>query len=129
MNLLLIAIGGGLGAVAWYGLTSAIQARPGSAPYAGTLAVNVAGCLAIGVLAHLLSGPWPVRDEIRAALILGLLGGFTTFSSFAFESVSLFATGARAAALWNVLLSNGLGLTAAWAGYALALRLWPGGGA
>ena len=124
MKILLIAIGGGLGAAARFSLTSAIQSRPWSSPYAGTLIVNVLGCFAIGLLAQLFSGSWQVREEIRFALVIGLLGGFTTFSSYAFESLALFESGERLAAITNVVLSNVLGILAAWGGFALAARLF-----
>lgn len=88
----------------------------------GTLIVNVIGCFAIGVLAQLFSGTWQVREEVRLAVIIGLLGGFTTFSSYAFESFALFESGERMSAVMNVVLSNALGLLAAWGGFALAAR-------
>jgi CrcB protein len=128
MKFILIALGGGLGAVARYSLTSAIQSRAWSSAYAGTLTVNVLGCFAIGVLARLFSDAWPVREEVRLAIIIGLLGGFTTFSSYAFEAFSLFESGERTAAVLNVILSNVLGILAAWGGYALAARLATGAG-
>ncbi len=123
MKFLLIALGGGLGAVARYSLTTAIQSRTWSSPFAGTLIVNVLGCFLIGVLAQLFSGAWPVRDELRLAILVGVLGGFTTFSSYAFESFALFESGERTQAILNIVLSNVLGLLAAWGGFALAARI------
>ncbi len=124
MKILLIALGGGFGAVARFLLTNAVQSCSWSSRYTGTLVVNVLGCFAIGVLAHVFSGSWQVREEVRLAVLIGVLGGFTTFSSYAFESFSLFSSGERLAAVTNILLSNVLGLAAAWAGHALAVRLF-----
>jgi CrcB protein len=123
--LLWIACGGGAGALARYLLSGWSQAlAPGAFPL-GTLVVNVAGCLLIGLLGALMSGPLLVREEIRLAVLVGLLGGFTTFSSFAWESFALLNDGQWAQAGLNVLLSNGLGLAAVWLGYRVAER-WLG---
>ena len=87
--------------------------------------MNVTGCLVIGLLGALLSGPLLVREEIRLAILVGLLGGFTTFSSFAFEAFALLNDGQWAQAGLDILLSNGLGLVAVWLGYRMAER-WLG---
>ena len=122
MKYLLIALGGGLGAVARYSLSAAIQSCSWGAFYLGTLCVNVVGCFAIGLFVPLLSTVWVVREEYKLAIVIGVLGGFTTFSSYAFESIDLFQSGERVQAVLNVVLSNILGLGAAWAGFALAER-------
>jgi fluoride ion exporter CrcB/FEX len=67
-----------------------------------------------------------IRDDYRMALMVGVLGGFTTFSSFGWETFSLLNTGHRWRPVANLLLSNGLGLLAVWAGYRLAERLHGG---
>lgn len=114
-----VALGGAVGALGRY---LAVQALAGSLgrtfPYA-TLAVNVGGCLvmglalAVGIERGLLTEPW------RAGLIVGVLGGFTTFSAFSAETLVLFESGRTGAALAYVALSTGLCLLAVWVGAAL----------
>jgi fluoride exporter len=134
-KLLYIAIGGGVGSVLRYLLGGWTQRVAGGAaggvagtavgafPF-GTLVVNALGCLAIGVLGALFA-MHRVRDEWRLMLAVGLLGGFTTFSSFAFETLTLAEDGARGRALSNLLLTNALCLLAVWLGYRLTQR-WYG---
>jgi CrcB protein len=119
-----IGIGGALGSVLRYVLAGIAQRSIVSFPI-GTLLVNVLGCLAIGVLGGAFAGPVLIREEYRIALLVGLLGGFTTFSTFGFETVSLLSDGQAGRAVLNVVLSNGLGLVAVWLGYRLAQR-WVG---
>ncbi|MFQ5489907.1 MAG: fluoride efflux transporter CrcB, partial [Phycisphaerae bacterium] len=85
----------------------------------GTLTVNVCGCLLIGVLSAFFAGPQLVREEYRVALLVGLLGGLTTFSSFGWETTALINDGQLVRAGLNVLLNNGAGLAAVWLGYRL----------
>jgi CrcB protein len=88
----------------------------------GTLLVNVIGCLLIGFLNATFNGPIPIRPEYRIALIVGILGGFTTFSAFGWETVSLANEGQSLRAALNVVLSVVLGLVAVWIGVRLAER-------
>lgn len=121
-KLLIIFVGGGLGSVARYSLGGWVQGRtPGVFPL-GTLAVNVLGCAAIGVLGAALDGRVLVRPEYRLFLMVGVLGGFTTFSSFAFETLKLAMDGEYVRAAGNVIISNVLGLTAAWLAYTIARK-------
>jgi CrcB protein len=125
--LLWIALGGAIGSVARFLLTLWVQpVRPGM-PLThfpvGTLMVNVTGCLAIGVLhAIFYGGPHASteRPELRAFLIVGVLGGYTTFSSFGRETLNLIGNNQLGAAAAYVLLSNVLGLGAVWAGMRVA---------
>ena len=112
---LLVGLGGGVGAISRWALVRALIARFGDGvmPW-GTLVVNVVGCLAIGFA--LRSPEGAPREEWRLLLVVGLLGGFTTFSTFAHESVTLLREGARGTAFGYAALSNLLGLAAAWAG-------------
>ena len=87
----------------------------------GTLLVNVAGCLTIGYVGTLLAGPLLVREEYRIAALVGFLGGFTTFSTFGWETLALLDDGEWGAAAINVLASNVLGLVAVWFGHRLAV--------
>lgn len=112
IKLALIAVGSAAGGVLRYltagwgqGLTS------GNFPL-GTLIVNLAGCFAIGFLNRALTGPLLMREEYRMALTIGLLGGFTTFSAFGWETFSLAGDGQWWRAGLNVGLSVGLGVLA-----------------
>jgi CrcB protein len=122
MTYLWVAIGGALGSVARFGCVRFVtQITSGGFPW-GTLAVNVGGSLAIGVLAGLVAadGRALVAGDTRAFLIVGVLGGFTTFSAFSLETFELARGGAMGAALTNAALSVVSCLIAVWAGYALA---------
>lgn len=119
VKLLLIALGGAAGTLGRYLLIGWVQ-RFGDGTFPlGTLSVNVIGCFFIAIMHVALLGPLLMREEYRLALLVGLLGGFTTFSTFGMETFALINAGAWRPALGNVLLSNVLGLTAAWAGYRL----------
>lgn len=89
----------------------------------GTLLVNVAGCLAIGLLGGIGELRGGLTPELRVFLIAGVLGGFTTFSAFAYETLALVQAAQAAKALLNVVAQTGLGFTAAWIGYAGARLL------
>ncbi|MBW7907095.1 MAG: fluoride efflux transporter CrcB [Phycisphaerae bacterium] len=119
----LIALGGALGTLARYWLTGVVQLvaeRLNVAPMPlGTLAVNVGGSLLIGVAMAYYSGPMVIAPQYRLALTIGLLGGFTTFSSFAYETLALANDRQLGLALANIVLTNVLGLAGAWAGYRL----------
>ncbi len=91
-------------------------------PY-GTLAVNVTGCLLIGLLAGFADTRQLLSPETRAFLLVGLLGGFTTFSAFGLETVTLMRQGEVAAGLGNVALQVALGLAAVWVGLTIAQRV------
>lgn len=87
-----------------------------------TLAINVAGCLAIGLLAGALDRGAPLSPSVRMALMVGLLGGFTTFSSFALETLRLVQDAEWLSATAYVLMSNVGGLAAVFLGYGLLAR-------
>lgn len=93
MNILLIAIGGAVGSVCRYLLSSAVLRALGTLFPAGTFVVNVVGCLLFGAIAGLADGRVPLSPEMRAFLLAGVLGGFTTFSSYMNESVVLLREG------------------------------------
>ena len=120
LNLLLAGLGGFLGAAGRYGLSSLTQRWAGSGYFpVGTLVVNVLGCLVMGVLVGLAEARGPFTPHVRVLVLTGVLGGFTTFSAFGFETVELFRVGQVGAGLLNVGLQLGLGLTAVWAGVML----------
>ena len=117
-QLLLVAAGGGLGSVLRFLAGQGIQASLGKAfPY-GTLFVNVSGSFAIGVLFVVIMERAMLPPEWRAFLIVGVMGGYTTFSSFSLETVSLLARGDFLKAGLNVLLSVALCLAATGLGIA-----------
>ena len=120
MTVLLIALGAAVGAPLRYLTDRAVQARLGSAFPWGTLTVNVAGSLLLGVLVGL-----PVGPTAGALLGTGLCGALTTYSTFGYETLRLARTGNRLRALANVLLNVAAGLTAATAGLTLTHHLSP----
>ncbi len=120
---LAVAVGGATGACLRFATVRWIATSTQSAfPY-GTLVVNVVGCFAIGVVATLAVDAWELSDAARAGLVVGVLGGLTTFSSFGLETLELLREERLGAAIGNVVANNVLGLTAAWLGLRLAQRL------
>ena len=115
----LLFAGGGAGAVARYALGLWIEARVGPGFPWGTFVINVGGCLAIGVLAALSDEHQWITPAARLLLVTGLLGGFTTFSTFGLETWQLLEDGRTGLALAYAGASLGAGLLAV----ALALRL------
>ena len=119
-SLLLIALGSSLGGVARNGMSAWLSARAGESFPWGTLAVNVLGSLVVGALAAVGDAPkLGLSAEARQFLMIGVLGGFTTFSAFSLQTLRLIQDGDWARASTNVLLSVVLGLAAAAAGYRL----------
>lgn len=119
-----IAAGGALGSILRYVISGWVQSAAGSSFPAGTLLVNATGCLAIGFLATVFTGPILIREEYRVAILIGVLGGFTTFSTYGRETLALAADRQYAFAGLNILLSNTLGLTGVWLGTRIAERLY-----
>jgi fluoride exporter len=125
VRLLLIGLGGALGSILRYLLAGLVQTGGGGSAFpAGTLAVNLLGCLVIGVVAELSEARGFLDPNTRAMVVVGVIGGFTTFSTFANETVSAMRDNALPVAAGNVVLSVGLGLLAVWAGRALAHAVW-----
>jgi len=118
-----IAVGGGFGSMMRYAMQDlAKQLLVGHIFPVGTMCVNLLGCLVIGLLSGYFAGPHLVREEYRIGLTVGVLGGFTTFSTFGFETFTLLNDREYTLAALNVFLSCGLGLAAVWLGYRLAER-------
>ncbi len=124
LNLLLVAAGGAAGSVLRYlvGLWSLRLLGP-SFPW-GTMIVNVAGSFAIGLLAELIARRLNSSEEMRLLLVTGLLGGFTTFSAFSLDTMSLMERGATAAAVSYMVASVVLSLGAALGGLALGRSMF-----
>lgn len=119
VNVLLVALGGALGSVMRYGVSLAVLRILGSGLPYGTIAVNLAGSLGAGLLLGSF-GNLSAAPAMRAFLLIGFLGGFTTFSAFSLETISLFRDGQARMAIINILLNNVLGIGLAFVGYMLA---------
>ncbi|HEX43016.1 MAG TPA: fluoride efflux transporter CrcB [Phycisphaerales bacterium] len=118
VKVLIVGAGGFLGSVLRYLTVVGVQGyldRPWW-PW-GTFVVNMTGCLAIGVVAGLVDVKGLFGPETRVFLMMGLLGGFTTFSAFGYETLGLLRDGRMAAAAANIVLSVIVGVAAAFVGY------------
>lgn len=124
-NILLIGAGGFIGSILRYLFSGTIQGLLKSAdlPY-GTLAVNFIGCLVIGFLSQVAESQGAFRPETRAFVFIGLLGGFTTFSTFSNETFNLFRDTENLLAYGNIAMHIILGLGGVWLGRTLAHLLW-----
>jgi CrcB protein len=118
---LLILIGGGTGSLARYAASTAITSRFGARFPIGTMVVNVTGCFLIGFLMTLLTERLP-HPYWRLALVVGFLGGYTTFSSFEWETFQAVRTGGFWIGLANVVGSVVFGYAAVWFGALLGRR-------
>jgi CrcB protein len=118
---LAIAVGGGTGALLRHFANHIVQARFGADFPLGIFLVNVAGCLTIGIVAGLIaSARIQIGEAGRAFIVVGVLGGFTTFSSFGLDTFTLARGGHLGAAGFNAIGQLVFGLAAVWAGNALA---------
>jgi len=118
--LLFIALGGAFGAVLRYAASSGVYALLGRGfPY-GTLFVNVTGSLLIGILSIVMLERMHISAEWRTVVQVGLLGSFTTFSTFSLETLNLLEQGSLATAMMNIVLSVILCLLAVWLGVLIA---------
>lgn len=116
MRTLWIGLAGFAGAVSRYGVEGWVANRTrGDLPW-GTLVVNVSGCFLLGFLFALLTERFLPHPTVRAALTIGFLGAYTTFSTFAFETMRLAEDGALLFAAGNVVASIGASLVAVYAG-------------
>ena len=120
LRILLVGLAGLAGTLCRYWLSGAVSRRYGGAFPAGTLAVNLLGCFAAGLLFHFMQARDAFGETARAAVFVGLIGGFTTFSAYGLESFALLREGRPGLAALNVVASNLLGLLMVFAGYAAA---------
>ncbi len=124
-RILLIGIAGLVGTLLRYGIGGALtRVKVGASfPYE-TLVINVTGCLAIGALAGLAESRGILSGTSRAVVFIGLLGGFTTFSTFGYETFQLVRAGQVVTAAASITLQIVLGVSAVWAGDAGVRALW-----
>ena len=117
----MVGVGGLVGATLRYLAATWVQGATGDGafPY-GTLAVNAAGCLVIGLVAGYAEARQPLSSEAQAFLVVGVLGGFTTFSAFGIDTVRLLRDGAYLAGSANMVLQVAVGLAAVVIGLRLA---------
>jgi CrcB protein len=120
VNLLLIAIGGAVGSVCRYLVSSAVLRALGTLFPAGTFVVNVIGCFVFGAIAGLSQERISLSPEVRALLLAGVLGGFTTFSSYMNESVVLVREGQFVWAGLNLAGQVASGFVAFWLAFSAA---------
>ncbi len=122
-QVLAIAVGGAVGSVLRFWMSTWVHTFAGrSFPY-GTLAVNVLGCLVMGFLFVLFLERFSSDTVLRAGLLIGLLGGFTTFSTFSIETLNLFEQGAYMKAGANMTASLILSVGATWIGILIGRQL------
>ena len=125
-QMFIVALGGAMGSVARYKLGGFALHHTQSWDFpVSTFSVNVIGCFVIGLLAALVEHHDLFSPSVRLLLFTGLLGGFTTFSAFGYESVFLLRRGLLSAATGYVLLSVACGLGAVLAGIKLIDQFWP----
>ena len=120
LNIFLVGTGGFIGAVFRYGLIALSQR---SAPISefpwGTVIVNLLGCLLIGLVAGLVEGRQWLSPEARLFVLVGVLGGFTTFSTFGFETFALLRDADYLPAIAYVIVQVFMGLALVWLGFVL----------
>ncbi len=130
MKLLLVFLGGGIGSVLRYStgiLIGRLTPPQADTPHwlsmypAATLLVNLIGCALIGFAWGMLGKPEEGTELLRVVLVVGVLGGFTTFSAFGWETLDLMNNGRVGTAMAYVLISVLIGIFAAWSGHTLGL--------
>jgi CrcB protein len=120
VRLLSIGFAGFVGTLLRYWLSGVVARRYGETFPFGTLIVNLIGCFVIGFLFYLLYERALAGPTSRTTVFIGLLGGFTTFSSYGLQTFTLLRDGELFLALMNVAVSNLVGLALVWLGYSLA---------
>jgi len=124
-NALWIFVGGGLGSLARWGVSGLIADKFGETFPWGTFVVNVTGCFVIGLFATAtgVEGRWLASATFRQFFMLGICGGYTTFSSFSLQTLNLVQEGEWFRAGANTVLSVALCLVGVWLGHLLAVEL------
>lgn len=112
-NYFLVFIGGGIGAMGRYWLSGYVYKwLPTTFPY-GNLVVNISACFLIGLVMSAMQERFAIQPELRLFLTIGILGGYSTFSSFSYETLALLQSGEVVPAIVNISISLGGGLVAA----------------
>ena len=120
MTWAMVMLGGAIGSALRYGLSLAMNPAVGEGLPWGTLLANVLGCFLIGWAFSWFAPGTELSESARVGILVGLLGGFTTFSSFGLESVALLRAGEVSVLLFYVTASNLAGIAAVWLGLRLA---------
>ena len=121
-KLLLVALGGGIGSMLRYLVATGVHEWANKVFFWGTITVNIIGSFIIGI-AWALFEQHIEQENLRLFIMIGILGGFTTFSSFSLETFTLFKNGELKLALSYILISNIGGITAAFSSYYLIKTL------
>ena len=125
IRILCVGLGGFLGAVLRYAISGLVQdwSKSIDFPY-GTLAVNIIGCLIIGLLSYVSESRGLFSAEMRLFVFIGILGSFTTYSTFSNEAMTLLGDGKHLMALSYIGAHLFLGLGAVWLGHVIAWQIW-----
>jgi CrcB protein len=121
-KVVLIALGGAIGTVGRYAISGLAQSFSSIVFPIGTLTVNLIGSFIIGILWALFE-PSTIHPQIRSLIFIGVLGGFTTFSSYSLETINLLRDGEIKLAFINLLLHNVLGIGLTFLGFVLVKQL------
>ena len=116
---ILIALAGLTGTLLRYWLSGYVARQYGETFPWGTMTVNLIGCLVTGAVFYVTEERFLINPTVRTVILIGLLGGFTTFSSYGLQTFTLLRDGEYGLATLNVVTSNVLGLFMVWAGYTL----------
>lgn len=122
-RIFLVGLAGLVGTLGRYWLSGLIARQYGETFPWGTLTVNAAGCFLAGSVFYLTEERFLVSPTVRSVILVGLLGGFTTFSSYGLQTFTLLREGEFGLAVLNVAFSNLLGLVMVWIGYTLVKAL------
>ena len=118
-KIILVSLAGLVGTLGRYWLSEVMARKYGDAFPWGTLLVNAIGCFLAGAVFYLAEERLVLSPTARSVLLIGLLGGFTTFSSYGLQTFTLMRGGEFGLAALNLMLANLLGLSLVWAGYSL----------
>lgn len=118
-KIIFIALAGLVGTLLRYWLSGFVARQYGETFPWGTMAVNLIGCLVAGAVFFLTEERFLLSPTVRTVILIGLLGGFTTFSSYGLQTFTLLRDGEIGLAILNVVMSNILGLFMVWIGYVL----------
>ena len=119
-RILFIGLAGLVGTLGRYWLSGLAARRFGETFPVGTLLVNIVGCFLAGFLFYLMQERFLVNQTVRTVILIGFLGGFTTFSSFGLQTFTLIRDSEFVFAALNIVVSNLVGLLMVWIGYTLA---------